>query len=235
MDHGAGPTYQHDRRSEVRSRAPWSPFAYVADRLEALVADLLRPAVSESSEVLDYGCADSPYRHLIPSGAHYIRADLPGNAEAEIEIDATGAVPLPDESCDVVLSTQVLEHVDDPAAYLREAFRLLRPGGALVLSTHGIMYYHPDPEDYWRWTSAGLTKVVTAEGFVIDELRGALGLASASLQLFQESTFARLPRRLRRPYVLVLQTVIRGLDRRYTEEARAANCLVLAVRAHKPA
>ena len=234
------PTYQHDRRPEVRSRLPWSPFAYVADRLEALVSDLLRPGLagspgSGSLDVLDYGCADSPYRHLVPSGARYVRADLPGNPAADVEIGAGGAVPLPSESCDVVLSTQVLEHVADPARYLGEAFRLLRPGGSLVLTTHGIMYYHPDPEDYWRWTRAGLAKVVADQGFAVDEVRGALGLAPASLQLFQESTFARVPKMLRRPYVLAFQTLIKAMDRRYSEDARSANCLVLAVRAHKPA
>ena len=55
-------------------------------------------------------------------------------------------------SFDAVLSTQVLEHVADPGALPAERFRVLRPGGRLLLSTHGIFVYHPDPDDYWRWT-----------------------------------------------------------------------------------
>ncbi len=43
-----------------------------------------------------------------------------------------------------------------PGLYLSECFRVLRPGGQLLLSTHGVFPYHPDPVDLWRWTCEGL-------------------------------------------------------------------------------
>jgi hypothetical protein len=33
------------------------------------------------------------------------------------------------------------------------------PGGRVLVSTHGVMAYHPSPADYWRWTHAGLEKL----------------------------------------------------------------------------
>ncbi len=70
-----------------------------------------------------------------------------GAVEASREIEAeTGvsfevlqgageALPLPDESVDLVVATSVLEHVDDPGRVMAEAHRVLRPGGGLYFYT----------------------------------------------------------------------------------------------------
>ncbi|HET9733608.1 MAG TPA: methyltransferase domain-containing protein [Acidimicrobiales bacterium] len=219
----------------MHSLAPWDPFRYVAAELESLVKDLAQPsALAPGTRVLDFGCATQPYRDLFGPGVDYVGADLPGNPEAHIELRDDGTVPLPDSSFDMVLSTQVLEHVVDPARYLAECHRLLKPGGSMVLSTHGIMYYHPDPEDYWRWTSAGLVKVVEQAGLEVARIRGVLGLAAASLQLMQWATLGHLPGRARRPYTMLLQRLIAAADRRHSDVSRVHNCMVLGVRAVKP-
>lgn len=46
-------------------------------------------------------------------------------------VEATG---LPDASFDKALAIDIIEHVQDPAAFLREAYRLLKPGGELIVS-----------------------------------------------------------------------------------------------------
>jgi SAM-dependent methyltransferase len=199
-----------------------------------VIRDLVgHAALGPGARVLDYGCADSPYRSELAQGVDYMGADLPGNPEADVEITVDGEVPLPDGSVDLVLSTQVLEHVEDPVRYLDEAHRLLRPDGSLVLSTHGIMYYHRDPEDYWRWTAVGLAKFVGEHGFVVRETRGVLALAAAALQIFQDGTMWKVPRRLQKAYALLMQLLISFFDRRYEEPTRVDNCLTLAIRATK--
>ena len=78
----------------------------------------------------------------------------PGNPHADLH-GSIDAIPVEDASFDVVLCLQVLEHVPDPAAAVRELRRVVRPGGRVLLSTHGVYPFHPNPDDLWRWTQKG--------------------------------------------------------------------------------
>ena len=65
----------------------------------------------------------------------------------------------------MVLSTQVLAHVEDPNKYLSECFRLLKPGGELILSTNNSFADNDCPNDFQRWTAEGLRRDLTKAGF----------------------------------------------------------------------
>lgn len=232
----SGPaTYETRRDAEVRRLVPWAPFAYVAWRLHRLVAELVAGArPRRDAVVLDYGCDDTPYRRLLPRTATYLAADLAGNPHADVELSPDGTVPVDDGSVDLVLSTQVLEHVEDPALYLSECARVLRPGGSLVLTTHGIMHLHRDPQDYWRWTCDGLDKVVTDAGLEVRQSAGVLGLVASGLQLVQAGVARRLPRVAVRPVLLLFQALIAVSDLGSSHTGRREFGLVLGVRATKP-
>lgn len=51
------------------------------------------------------------------------------------------AIPLPGESVDVIFSEHLMEHVADPDATIREAFRLLHPGGSLIWVAPNLLSY----------------------------------------------------------------------------------------------
>jgi SAM-dependent methyltransferase len=175
-----------------------------------------------------------PYRAFFPSGAEVVGADLPGNPHASVHLRPDGSVPVPDASFDAVLSTQVLEHVDDPALYLAECRRVLRPGGRLLLSTHGLMVWHPDPVDHWRWTCSGLRKAVQDAGLEVVHFEGIMGLAATGLQLVLDAVYWRLPRLLRAPVALVFQSLIVLADRLEPRASKDMNALVFAVVACRP-
>ena len=119
------------------------------------------------SMVLDYGCGGSPYRPLFRN-CTYHRADLSGGNNLDFEYGPDSKLPLELSGYDCILSTQVLEHVQNPEAYLRECYRLLRPGGNLVLTTHGLFEDHACPYDYWRWTVYGLKRLVEDSGLKVE-------------------------------------------------------------------
>jgi SAM-dependent methyltransferase len=222
--------FQAERPREVRRAPPWHRLAYI---VRALPAGLEKMATGlgapQDGRVLDYGCADVPYRRFFGAGVDYVTADLPGNPQASVEIRDDGSLPCEDESFDAVVSTQVLEHVDDPALYLSECRRVLRPGGRLLLSTHGMMLYHPDPVDYWRWTCAGLRRIVEDAGFDIVRFEGIMGLTATGLQFTQDSLIGRVPRALRPALCLVMQTLVAFADRFERPESRELNALVFAL------
>ena len=82
---------------------------------EIVNADWLAPGL----RILDYGCAVKPYENLFKTKfREYIGADLAGNRHAQITLGVQGDLPLASDSMDGVLSTQVLEHVENPQRYL---------------------------------------------------------------------------------------------------------------------
>jgi SAM-dependent methyltransferase len=119
--------------------------------------------------ILDFGCGGSPYRGLFPN-ANYLRADIPGGRELDFQVKNGGLPDVQNESCDMVWSTEVLEHVEDPSLYLRECLRVLKPGGRLVCSTHGMFEEHGCPYDFQRWTAGGLRKLSEQAGFEVSEV-----------------------------------------------------------------
>jgi SAM-dependent methyltransferase len=187
-----------------------------------------------ASRVLDFGCADQPYRKFFSGDVQYVGADLQGNTLAEVVIDESGCLGLGDNTMDAVLSTQVLEHVGNPALYLSESLRVLKPGGQLLLSTHGMMVLHRDPVDYWRWTSDGLRHVIERAGFEITHFEGLMGLGATGVQFVQDATVLKLPRFMRRGYIVIMQSLVALVDRLDNDQSKALNALVFAVVARKP-
>jgi SAM-dependent methyltransferase len=149
--------------------SPWDRHAYALNRLrDALSACLRRPGVAlPGSTVADIGAGDAPYRPLFEArGCRYLACDIDGDPDVLIDPDAP--LPLEAASVDGVVSFQVLEHVWDVTGYLDECRRILRPGGWMILSTHGSWPYHPHPADFRRWTREGLVREVRERGFAVE-------------------------------------------------------------------
>lgn len=146
--------------------------------------NLLRQKISETvanygltkitATIVDIGCGDRPYEPLFTvNDCQYIGCDLSGKPDILIETGKT--IPIADDSCDGVVSFQVLEHVWDLDWYLGECYRILKPGGWLLLSTHGNWLYHPHPTDFRRWTKEGLTQEINTRRFHLVSIEAVVG------------------------------------------------------------
>lgn len=220
--------HRTDRSDPPRSHHGYAVLSQLAALLSTTVGAL------PPGDVLDLGCANRPYEGLLAGrGFRYTGADLPGNPDADLTLSLDGTVP-GDRRFDYVLSTQTLEHVQDVQRYLREAHRVLAHGGRLILSTHGIYRYHPDPDDYWRWTSPGLRLELARAGFAVEQQSGILSGPATAIQLWQDVTLRRVPGPVRRLYQWVCQRAIGWADRGRGARAGDDACVYLIVASKAP-
>ncbi len=124
------------RAQYAAKRRGWRP---ATEQYEALIRELLRP----DQRVLDMGCGRGGVLEQLgaavacpvgidPDHLSLVEHRLPEMPRA---VALSDAIPLPDASVDLVVSSWVLEHLQDPARTFREVARVLRPGGALVFIT----------------------------------------------------------------------------------------------------
>jgi SAM-dependent methyltransferase len=135
--------------------------------LSDLLAWIKDAIPATKGRVLDYGCGDSPYQTLF-SGRPYTRADISRENVPDIIIHANETITAPDASYETIISTQVLEHVELFREYLNESYRLLTPGGKLIITTHGNFEEHGHPCDFHRWTLTALARDLENSGFVVE-------------------------------------------------------------------
>ena len=112
--------------------------------------------LSPGIRILDIGCGMQPYQPLFADvAAQYDGNDIePGPLVRYVS--SADTLEAPSGSYDLVLCTQVLHLIRRPQQALAEFARVLVPGGYVFLTTHGTYPFHPNPNDYWRWTQQGL-------------------------------------------------------------------------------
>ena len=69
-------------------------------------------------------------------------------------------IPVKENLYDAVILSQVLEHLENPEVVLTEIFRVLKPGGTLLITTPFLFKVHACPNDYQRWTEFKISNVL---------------------------------------------------------------------------
>jgi SAM-dependent methyltransferase len=106
-------------------------------------------------DILDVGGRIQPYRPLLAGRVRrYVAIDV--RRTPLVNVVARGEqIPLAGEQFDVVICTQVLEYVPEPAVVISEMRRVLKPGGYLLLSVPAIFPRDSD-QDTWRFLPESL-------------------------------------------------------------------------------
>lgn len=129
--------------------------------------------------VLDIGAGNCPYRKHFSRCVYKTQdfAALPpdqlrdhsGYDRIDYVCDAAD-IPVPADQFDVVVCTEVLEHVPEPIQVIREIARVLKPGGKLLLTAPLGSGLHQEPYHYYGgYTPYWYQKFLTQAGFA--ELR----------------------------------------------------------------
>jgi SAM-dependent methyltransferase len=170
------------------------PRTHLAFAMSRAVSHFLR--TRSNLKIIDIGSGEKPYHWLFTPYAHeYIGVDVVPCSRTDIRA-AAEHLPIRSACLDVIVCTQVLEHLTDPPRALSEWFRILRPGGIVFASTHGTFWYHPDPVDYWRWTHTGLRRLFETVWFRVHTVEACEGVPSVAALLLGHLA-ARAAHRLR--------------------------------------
>lgn len=127
--------------------------------------------VKAPAKILDVGSMNinGCLRPLFP-GCHYIGADLARGKNVDLVLSSPYRWPeIEDYSFDVVVSSQVLEHVPKPWEWIKEITRVVRPGGLVYLCSPNTMPYHAYPVDCWRVWPDGMRALMQDAGLSVVE------------------------------------------------------------------
>ena len=183
-----------------------NPFYFARRGLLLAVRDLA-PAIH--GRVLDVGCGNRPYESLFDSSEYVgLELDTPENRQtknADIYYDGK-TFPIESGSFDVVVCNQVLEHVFEADAFIREIARVLKNNGRLLLTVPFVWDEHEQPRDFGRYSSFGLTALLIRNGFKVTDLRKTVSDIRAIFQMLNAYIFKKTC--VRNPYVNLAGTLV---------------------------
>lgn len=105
--------------------------------------------------ILDFGAGNpSPDQRY----ANVLRLDAVHLPASDV-VSTYERLPFKEASFDAVVSESVFEHLRDPTGIAAELWRILKPGGRLLVDTAFMQPYHADPDHYFNMTIAGLRVV----------------------------------------------------------------------------
>ncbi len=113
--------------------------------------------------ILDVGGGLGPHRAFLRDARCWSL-----EIERALSPDVVGSalcLPVRTAALDGALCNEVLEHLPDPPAAVREMFRALRPGGRVYATVPFLWCLHYEPNDYFRFTGYALRAIFEGEGF----------------------------------------------------------------------
>lgn len=151
-------------------------------------------------KILDLGCGSKPYASLFADN-DYLGIDVHDsghkNSSKDNDIFFDGkTIPFADNSFDVVICTQVLEHAQEPETLVREARRVLKSSGIFYVTCPFVWQEHEVPYDFRRYTQFGLKRILENENFRIEKITSTNGIFSTAGQLVSSFLFEMVGKNL---------------------------------------
>jgi len=132
--------------------------------------------VGNVSIVIDIGGGNSPYKDIFRC-KQYISLDI---EKRDAKLNVLGDIchlPIKNNSVDMIVCTEVIEHVSETLRALRELKRVVKPEGYIIITTPFIIGQH-ETVDFYRFTSMGLEKLFEDVDLKIIEINKRGGIFS---------------------------------------------------------
>jgi SAM-dependent methyltransferase len=222
----------------------WSvwKFNWLANHKIIRALECARPHVR--GRLLDVGCGSRPFAAALRDQVtQYIGTDLNASPyfdtrPPDIRASADGQ-PFRDASMDTVLGLSVLTYLTEPLGMIEEAYRVLKPGGMLLLEFTQMVPLHDAPYDYFRFTRFGAQYLLERAGFEpveyipIGGLWARVGLSTiAALNRINRGPIRVLTEIPVRLLYVVLQLGFELLDRLWFDPNEVLAHLVVAKKPH---
>jgi SAM-dependent methyltransferase len=148
--------------------------------LSSFVARIVESLAVKRPHILYVGCGTGANLEMLSNFGSAEGVDVSAEAltfcrsrgVTEVKLGQAEQLPFPDSSFDLVTGLDVVEHLDDDLAGLREMHRVLRPNGRALLFVPAFMFLWGVQDDIShhrrRYKLAELREVVTAAGFEIE-------------------------------------------------------------------
>ena len=148
--------------------------------VQRICQDLKRESGVERPRILDVGCGTGANLEMLSQFGEAEGVDVSMEALAfcrerglaNVHLGAAEKLPYEDESFDLVTALDVVEHLDDDRAGLREMRRVLRPGGRALLFVPAFMFLWGVQDDVShhrrRYRIPELRRVVGEAGFKVE-------------------------------------------------------------------
>lgn len=152
-----------------------NPIFITIIRLREALESTIEPLAIPGITCLDVGCGDRPYEYLFNDGK-YTGIDIedsgrPINMKKPDYFYNGTNFQFSDEEFDMVICTQVLEHVPDPLLLIKEMARVCKRGGAVIISLPFVYPEHEQPFDYFRFTRFGITELLEKAGMKVELMK----------------------------------------------------------------
>lgn len=131
--------------------------------------------VKPSDKILDAGAGKCPYKKMF-SYADYESTDINKSSDKNLKeqhsfICSLDNIPKKDNFYNIIICTQVLEHVEFPQKVINEFYRVLKPGGKLFLTAPQSAPIHEAPYNFYNFTLFGLKSLFVNAGFKVISIK----------------------------------------------------------------
>jgi len=149
-----------NRSSPVFWQICWMHFL----SLKQYIVNFSKNHIKPWNKMLDFGCWNSPYRDLyMKKNINYIGIDIGDSPEFNpwYIVYPGGKTSFTNNEFDIIVSTQVFEHLNDPKFYASELERITKKWGYILITVAHLREHHPYPYHYQNLTIDSIQELFT--------------------------------------------------------------------------